>query len=62
MVQKAIEFKLGGRGLRAICEMILTDAMFDLPSEKHDGTFLLSLDYAKQMLEHSNKLDYLKAA
>lgn len=61
MVQKAIEFKLGGRGLRAICEMILTDAMFDLPSEKHDGTFLLSLDYAKQMLEHS-KLDYLKAA
>jgi ATP-dependent Clp protease ATP-binding subunit ClpX len=61
MVQKAIEFKLGGRGLRAICEMILTDAMFDLPSEKHDGTFVLSLDYAKQMLEHS-KLDYLKAA
>jgi ATP-dependent Clp protease ATP-binding subunit ClpX len=61
MVAKAIEFKLGGRGLRAICELILTDAMFDLPSEKHDGTFFLSLDYAKQMLEHS-KLDYLKAA
>jgi ATP-dependent Clp protease ATP-binding subunit ClpX len=61
MVEKAIEYKLGGRGLRAICEMILTDAMFDLPSEKHDGTFRLTLDYAKQMLEHS-KLDYLKAA
>jgi ATP-dependent Clp protease ATP-binding subunit ClpX len=41
--------------------MILTDAMFDMPSEKHDGTFFLSLDYAKQMLEHS-KLEYLKAA
>lgn len=61
MVAKAVEFKLGGRGLRAICEMILTDAMFDMPSEKHDGTFFLSLDYAKQMLEHS-KLEYLKAA
>lgn len=61
MVQKAIEFKLGGRGLRAICEMILTDAMFDMPSEEHDGHFFLSLDYARQMLEHS-KLDYLKAA
>jgi ATP-dependent Clp protease ATP-binding subunit ClpX len=61
MVEKAVEYKLGGRGLRAICEMILTDAMFDLPSEKHDGVFFLSLDYAKQMLEHS-KLSYLKAA
>lgn len=61
MVSKAVEFKLGGRGLRAICEMILTDAMFDMPSEQHDGTFFLSLDYARQMLEHS-KLEYLKAA
>ncbi len=61
MVEKAIQFKLGGRGLRAICEMILTDAMFDLPSEKNEEVFYLSLDYAKQMLEHS-KLDYLKAA
>jgi ATP-dependent Clp protease ATP-binding subunit ClpX len=61
MVSKAIEYKLGGRGLRAICEMILTDAMFDLPSEKHDGSFKLTLEYAKQMLEHS-KLDNLKAA
>ncbi len=61
MVSKAIEYKLGGRGLRAICEMILTDAMFDLPSEQHNGTFHLTLSYAKQMIEHS-KLDYLKAA
>ncbi len=61
MVEKAIQFKLGGRGLRAICEMILTDAMFEMPSQKHDGVFHLSLDYAKQMLEHS-KLEYLKAA
>ena len=61
MVQKAIQYKLGGRGLRAICEMILTDAMFDLPSEIHDGTFHLTLDYARQMVEHS-KLVQLKAA
>jgi len=61
MVKKAIEYKLGGRGLRAICEMILTDAMFDLPSEKHNDTFHLTLEYATQMLEHS-KLDNLKAA
>lgn len=61
MVGKAIEYKLGGRGLRAICEMILTDAMFDLPSEEHNGTFHLTLEYAIQMLEHS-KLDNLKAA
>ncbi len=61
MVEKAITYKLGGRGLRAICEMILTDAMFDLPSEKHNGTFNLSLDYAKQMIEHA-KFEHLKAA
>ena len=61
MVQKAIQYKLGGRGLRAICEMILTDAMFDMPSEIHDGTFHLTLEYAQQMVEHS-KLVQLKAA
>lgn len=61
MVNKAIEYKLGGRGLRAICEMILTDAMFDLPSEKDKKHFTLTLEYARQMLEHS-KLDHLKAA
>lgn len=61
MVEKAIHFKLGGRGLRAICEMILTDAMFDLPSETHNGKFHLTLEYAQQMLDHS-KLTALKAA
>jgi ATP-dependent Clp protease ATP-binding subunit ClpX len=61
MVQKAIQYKLGGRGLRAICEMILTDAMFDMPSEKHDGTFHLTLEYAQQMVEHA-KLEHMKAA
>jgi ATP-dependent Clp protease ATP-binding subunit ClpX len=61
MVRKAVQYKLGGRGLRAICEMILTDAMFDLPSEQHDGTFRLTLEYAEQMIEHS-KLEQIKKA
>ncbi|MBS1775548.1 MAG: ATP-dependent Clp protease ATP-binding subunit ClpX [Bacteroidetes bacterium] len=62
MVGKAVQYKLGGRGLRAICEMILTDAMFDIPSqEQKEGVFRLTEKYARQMLEHS-KLDYLKAA
>lgn len=61
MVSKAVEFKLGGRGLRAICEMILTDIMFDLPSETDKKNFTLTLEYARQMLEHS-KLNHLKAA
>jgi len=61
MVKKAVQYKLGGRGLRAICEMILTDAMFDLPSEQHDGSFHLTLEYSQQMIEHA-KLEHLKAA
>jgi ATP-dependent Clp protease ATP-binding subunit ClpX len=61
MVEKAIQYQLGGRGLRAICELILTDAMFDLPSEQHDGTFTISAEYARRMVEHV-KLEHLKAA
>jgi ATP-dependent Clp protease ATP-binding subunit ClpX len=61
MVDKAFTYKLGGRGLRTICEMILTDAMFDLPSEEHSGEFILTLDYAMQKLERA-KLEYMKAA
>lgn len=66
MVDKAIEFKLGGRGLRAICEMILTDAMFHLPSERESDTFNLTADYARTMLEgdegKEGRWNYLKAA
>lgn len=61
MVEKAIQYKLGGRGLRAICEMILTDAMFDMPTQQHDGKFEVTLDYARQMIEHT-KLEHMKAA
>lgn len=61
MVDKAYTYKLGGRGLRTICEMILTDAMFELPSAEHDGTFTITLEYAKEKLEKS-KLSALKSA
>lgn len=61
IVEKAIEFKLGGRGLRSICELILTDAMYELPSDKKQKTFTLTLPYARERLEKS-KFAYLKVA
>jgi ATP-dependent Clp protease ATP-binding subunit ClpX len=60
MVDKAVEYKLGARGLRSICESILTDAMFDLPSSK-ETKFNLSLDYAKKKFDTS-KMNLLKVA
>ena len=47
MVEKAMEYKLGARGLRSICESILTDAMFELPSSK-ETKLHLDLEYAKR--------------
>ncbi len=62
MVEKAIEFKLGGRGLRAICEMILTDAMFEIPSENEkQKTFILDKEYAASKIEKA-KLGLISAA
>jgi ATP-dependent Clp protease ATP-binding subunit ClpX len=61
IVTKSLEFKLGGRGLRSICEMILTDAMFELPSVKSDEFFVVDIAYAKEKLEKS-KFSYLKVA
>jgi len=60
MVERAVEYKLGARGLRSICEGILTDAMFELPSSK-DTHFTLDLDYAKRKFDKS-KLSMLKVA
>lgn len=60
MVEKAVEYKLGARGLRSICEGILTDAMFELPSSE-EKQFSLSLDYAKRKFDKS-KLSLVKAA
>jgi len=60
MVDKAMEYKLGARGLRSICESILTDAMYELPSQKLK-TFTLTLDYAERKFKIS-KLSLLKVA
>jgi ATP-dependent Clp protease ATP-binding subunit ClpX len=60
MVTKAVEYKLGARGLRSICESILTDAMFELPSS-NQKKFHLTLDYAQHKFDKS-KLSLLKVA
>jgi len=52
IVEKAIEYKLGARGLRSICETIMTDAMFELPSTKKKK-FVVTVDYAKEKVEKS---------
>ncbi len=49
IVDKAIEFKLGARGLRSICEAIMVDAMFESPST-NKKTLKITLDYAKEKM------------
>lgn len=62
IVDKAHTYKLGGRGLRTICEMILTDAMFEMPTQENkEGKFIIDEAYAKAKLEHA-KLEYISAA
>lgn len=61
IAHKAYEFKLGARGLRSICEAIITDAMFELPSE--DVTeFKVTLTYAKEKLNKSKLKKLIKVA
>lgn len=60
MVEKAMEFKLGARGLRSICESILTDAMYELPSSK-ETQFTLDIEYARRKFDTS-KMSLLKVA
>ena len=62
IVEKAVEYKLGARGLRSICEAILTDAMFDLPSAADRPSELrITLSYAREKFEHS-RVGQLKVA
>ena len=60
MVEKALEYKLGARGLRSICESILNDAMFELPSSKQTSLHL-DLEYAEKKFSKS-KMSLLKVA
>ena len=54
IVDQAIVFNLGARGLRSICEAILTDAMFELPSDKSIKSFEVTKEYAQGKFEHSS--------
>lgn len=53
IVDKAVQYKLGARGLRSIVESVMMDAMYEIPSKKVKK-FVVSLDYAKAQLEKSN--------
>ncbi|UBM57191.1 ATP-dependent Clp protease ATP-binding subunit ClpX [Marinilongibacter aquaticus] len=53
IVDQAVIFKLGARGLRSICEAILTDAMFELPSKEDVDEFVVTKQYAEQNFERS---------
>ena len=61
IVEKALEYKLGARGLRSICEAIVTDAMFEIPSSDDTKELIISRSYVEAQFEKSD-LSKLKAA
>ncbi len=61
IVMKAMEYKLGARGLRSICEAVMIDAMYDIPSEQNIKRLHITLDYAKEKLSKA-KMEKLKVA
>lgn len=61
IAESAFQYKLGARGLRSIMEAIMTDAMYELPSNPGNGVFRMTRDYATARLSHS-KLSLMQAA
>ncbi len=61
IVDKSLEYSLGARGLRSICEAIMTDAMFEMPSKEDMTEFEVTIDYAEAKL-NKTKLAVLKQA
>jgi len=61
IVDKAVEYKLGARGLRSICEAIINDAMFELPSDKEAKELVVTREYAIEKFEKS-RVKKLKVA
>ena len=53
IVDKAVEYKLGARGLRSICEAVMMDTMFEIPSDKSCKEFTITLDYARDKIERT---------
>ena len=62
IVEKASDFKLGARGLRSICETIMTDAMFELPSQPNTRHFEIDAAYARSKFEQSPLMRLSRAA
>ncbi|MEM9848365.1 MAG: ATP-dependent Clp protease ATP-binding subunit ClpX [Bacteroidota bacterium] len=56
IAEKALEFNLGARGLRSICEAVMTDAMFELPSDPSAHSFTVTRPYAEEKLDRSRAL------
>lgn len=61
IVERAIEYKLGARGLRSVCEGIMTDAMFELPSIEGSKELTITGEYAREKFDKSS-LKQLKVA
>jgi len=61
IVEKALDFQLGARGLRSICEVIMMDAMFEIPSDTNTKTITIDKEYAQKEFEKS-KFKKLKVA
>ena len=61
IVEKALEYKLGARGLRSLCESILTDAMFSLPSTE-EKKLIVTRAYAEEKLNKSGFTKHLLTA
>lgn len=61
IVEQAIEYKLGARGLRSICEAIMLDAMYELPSDGEKKELKITLKYAKDRFKKA-KINSLKVA
>jgi ATP-dependent Clp protease ATP-binding subunit ClpX len=62
IVDRAIELKVGARGLRSICESIMTDAMYELPSHPEIKEFVLDKPYIEKQLTKERHITYLRAA
>ncbi len=63
ITEKAVDYKLGARGLRSICEAIITDAMYEIPSKENTvKEFVVDLQYAKDKLNKSRLSKLIKVA
>ena len=57
VVDRAVEYKLGARGLRSIVESIMTEAMFEAPSDNRKE-FTVTVDYARRQFEKADRLHH----